>query len=623
MKARLLAAALAAAPLPVLAQRAGETDVGAVTASQPPEATDLQITAHVYEPKVVDATPERQGRLRAPDGFRVEAWADGLGKPRVIAVGGDGTVYVTRREPGDLLMLRDTDGDGKADLRKVATARPRLHGIAVDGQTMYLAAVNEVYRATINDDGTITEPEPIITDLPDGGQHPNRTLAVGPDGMLYITVGSTCNACDETSQESATVLRAKPDGTSRTIYASRLRNTIGIDWHPRTGALWGMDHGIDWLGDDVQKEELNRIEQGNSYGWPYLYANNQENPADEPPDGVSVEAFKKMSTEPELLYTAHAAPMQLTFYEGRQFPREYRGDAFVTMRGSWNRKPASGYEVVRIRFNDEGKPQSFEPFLTGFLSPDEKGGDEVLGRPVGLAVMPDGSMLVGDDTKGIIYRVSHMGGAVARIDLPPDDQPQTDQSAADEVALATAAGRQGPPPGHGPTQVALRLPDLQPQARLEVSSPEIRPGGPIPDKYSEYGQAFSPPLSWSAGPEGTRSYVVLLESPDAPEPKPFIHWVAYDIPAGTTQIRGSLPGQPALTEPVALKQGPNSAGSIGYSGPKPPVGDGPHRYHFQVFALDRMLGLPPGATRAQVLEAMGGHVLAAGELVGTYAKAPS
>jgi glucose/arabinose dehydrogenase len=134
-----------------------------------------------------------------------------------------------------------------------------MHGIAIDGRKMYLVTVNDVHATEINADAALQELRRIIDDLPDGGQHPTRTLAVGPDGMLYVTVGSTCNACDETDPESATVLRATPDGKQRRIFASGRRNTIGLDWHPATAELWAMDMGIDWLGDDDQPEELNRL----------------------------------------------------------------------------------------------------------------------------------------------------------------------------------------------------------------------------------------------------------------------------------------------------------------------------------------------------------------------------
>jgi glucose/arabinose dehydrogenase len=284
--------------------------------------------------------------------------------------------------------------------------KPNMHGIAIHGGRMYLAAVTQVYAADIRENGTLGELQPIIDGLPDGGQHPNRTIAFGPDGMLHITVGSTCNACAETNEENATILRTNPAGSQRTIFASGLRNTIGFGWHPETGELWGMDHGIDWLGDQEQKEELNHLVEGRKYGWPYVYADGKINPADEPPAGVTPQEWAEQSEEPVLLHTAHSAPMQMAFYTGTQFPEDYRNDAFVAMRGSWNRKPPSGYEVVRIDFQD-GKPVAFEPFLTGFLVEREDGTHGMFGRPVGLAAMPDGSLLVGDDTNGVIYRIAY------------------------------------------------------------------------------------------------------------------------------------------------------------------------------------------------------------------------
>ena len=155
-------------------------------------------------------------------------------------------------------------------------------------------------------------------------------------------MGSTCNACDETSPENATLLRISPDGKSRRIFASGLRNTIGFGWHPDTGELFGMDHGIDWLGDDDQPEELNHLQRDKQYGWPYVYANGKLNPQDEPPGDMTSEEWARLSTNPVLTYTAHAAPMQMVFYRRDRFPAEYRGDAFVAMHGSWNRGTPSG-----------------------------------------------------------------------------------------------------------------------------------------------------------------------------------------------------------------------------------------------------------------------------------------
>jgi glucose/arabinose dehydrogenase len=380
---------------------------GAASVANQTKPANVQVIGHVLEPAKLPPTEDTTARLQVPSGFRVSRFADGLGKPRMLAVSPAGHVYVTRRETGDVLLLHDADGDGRADVRHVVARRPQVHGIALSDSRAYLATVKEVFVADIASDGRFGEPRRIIDDLPDGGQHPNRTLAIGPDGMLYVSVGSTCNACPETNPEHATLLRARPDGRSRTIFASGLRNTIGFGWHPETRELWGMDHGIDWLGDDEQKEELNLLVDGEQYGWPYIYADSRHNPQPEPPGELSMEEWAKMSRPPVLLYTAHSAPMQLAFYGGAQFPPEYRGDAFVAMRGSWNRKPPSGYEVVRIRF-EQGKPVAFEPFATGFLV-EQDGGWAFIGRPTGVAVAADGALLVSDDTNGVVYRIAYGG----------------------------------------------------------------------------------------------------------------------------------------------------------------------------------------------------------------------
>lgn len=365
----------------------------------------VEITGHILMPEQVDATDERIGRLSLPPSFRIAKFAEKLGKPRMIAVADDGTVYVTRREPGDCLMLRDADGDGRAEEQKVVAQKPQLHGIALDGNRAYFVTVKEVYTADRAADGSFGTLKQIIGDLPDGGQHPNRTIAVGPDKMLYITVGSTCNACTETSKESATILRISPDGTKREVFASGLRNTIGFGWHPQTKELWGMDHGIDWLGDREHGEELNQLAQGTRYGWPYIYNNSKPNPADNPPNGMTHEQWAKMSREPALLYTPHAAPMQMAFYASNHFPAEYQNSAFIAMHGSWNRKPPSGYEVVQVVFQN-GKPVEFKPFLSGFLA-QQGSGWTYSGRPTGLAIARDGAMLISDDANGIVYRVSY------------------------------------------------------------------------------------------------------------------------------------------------------------------------------------------------------------------------
>ncbi len=370
------------------------------------EITDVQVVGHIYQPLKVDPTPERVAALEVPDGFEIDVWAEGLGKPRMIAVAEDGTVYVTRRDPGDVLMLRDADHDGRADGHQIlAPGHPLMHGIALHDGDLYLTTVTELFRATRHDDGTLGPLETLIDDLPNGGQHPNRTIAFGPDGMLYITTGSTCNACDETNEENATILRADPDnGYQRTIFATGLRNTIGFGWSPVSGEMYGADHGIDWLGDNEQKEEFNHLNQGHQYGWPYIYADSKHNPADEPPHST-YEQWADASTEPDLLYTAHAAPLQMTFWTGANAPAQFRNDALIAMHGSWNRKPPSGHEVVRVLFDDQGHPTDMQPLVTGFINQREDGEYERFARPAGIAQMPDGSILIGDDMNGVIYRL--------------------------------------------------------------------------------------------------------------------------------------------------------------------------------------------------------------------------
>ncbi len=572
--------------------------------AQQGDGTDVSITANVFKPNKVAPTSERLAQLKAPDGFSVKPFALGLGNARIIAVSDKGFIYVSRREEGAVVLLKDEDGDGKADAAPIKVAsRPQAHGLAVRGDELYLVTVKQVFVAPIQPDGQLGPLRMIIDDLPDSGQHPNRVLAFGPDGMLYISVGSTCNACNESNAENATILRATPDGKSRTIFASGLRNTIGFDWHPETGELWGFDHGIDFLGDEVQPEELNKIEAGKQYGWPHVYGDGSGfNPQSTPPGGISKQQWRDASTPMVLGYTAHAAPMQLKFYTGAAFPADYAGDAFATMRGSWNRNPASGYEIVRVRF-ENGQPTAIEPFVTGFLTDD---GKTHIARPVGLAVARDGSLLMADDANGVLYRVAYDGsGEKAAAAKAPPAGPMEAQ-ATKGVGVPLAMER--------PETAPLPSPETLP---LVVTSASFAEGGAIPLKHSEYAEGVSPALGWTKVP-GAVSYVIVMEDPDARPITPFVHWLAWNIPAETTALPEGLQEQMRLVEPEGVLQGRNSAGTHGYFGPKPPVGDPPHHYHFQVLALDAMLDLPPTADRDAVLAAAKGHVLAKAVLVGLY-----
>jgi Raf kinase inhibitor-like YbhB/YbcL family protein len=564
--------------------------------AQQGDGTHESITTNVFKPAKVDATAERIAELKLPTGFTVNVFAKGLKNSRIIVVAPDGTLYVSRREQGDVLMLKPAKGDENASGPPIVVAnRPGAHGLAIHGGFLYIATVKEIFTAKIRADGTLDAPKMIIGDLPDLGQHANRTIGFGPDGMLYISNGSTCNACNENNPEAATILRASPDGKSRTIFATGLRNTIGFGWHPTTSELWGMDHGIDFLGDDAQPEELNKIEQGKQYGWPHVWGSGQLTPWTTPPGGITKEEWKTRSTPMTIGYTAHSGPMQLVFYSGGSFPREYDGDAFVTMRGSWNRDPSSGYEIVRIRFA-QGQPTAFEPFLGSFLS---DGGKTHFARPVGLAVARDGSLLMADDANGFIYRIAHTGA-------PLDARPQSSS----QPVPAKAETPKGVP-------LAKDREETRAPAKLMVHSKTIKDNGYIPEKHSEYYDGVSPELSWSHV-EGAKSYALVLEDPDATPITPFVHWVAWNIPGDSQGLPEGLQEQMRLTEPDGLLQGKTSRGSVGYFGPRPPVGDKPHRYYFQVFALDTMLDVPAGADRDKVLAAMKRHIIAKGQLMGRF-----
>ncbi|MBW4505981.1 MAG: sorbosone dehydrogenase family protein [Scytonematopsis contorta HA4267-MV1] len=377
----------------------------AVNSQQPEKRRIERVEGYLATPQKLEFNESLLRQLQLPPGFQISVFAKDLGNPRNLAIAPNGTVYVTRREQGDVVALRDTNLDGRSDsITTVAKGLKYVNGITINQNRLYLVTDKNLYAADLQPNGSIGKLQTLISDLPDAGQHPNRTIAFGPDGMLYISVGSTCNACAETNPQSATLLRARPDGSNRSVYAKGLRNTIGFAWHPQTRELWGLDHGSDWRGNDLPPEELNRIVEGGDYGWPFCWADKRPDVyLSSDPQGTTKEEYCSKTQAPIITYTAHSAPLAMVFYTGKQFPADYTGDAFVTMRGSWNRNPPVGYKVVRVRYQN-GKAVKFEDFVTGFLSKDST---TQFGRPVGLAITRDGSLLFTDDTNGVIYRVSY------------------------------------------------------------------------------------------------------------------------------------------------------------------------------------------------------------------------
>lgn len=357
-----------------------------------------------YRPTTVPFTESRLQSLKHPPGFTVNVFAK-LSNPRMIVVTPNGTVYVSQPGEGKVTMLRDVQGDGVSDNEiDVITGKSRIHGLALHGDKLYMATVDEIFAAPILRGGKLGPIQMIWDDLPAGGQHPNRTMAFGPDSMLYVSIGSTCNNCIEDDPLHATIVRMKPDGTEREIFAKGLRNTLGFGWHPVTKEMWGMDHGSDNRGDDTPGEELNKLVANAHYGWPHCYNMQDIDPEAPAPAGLPREDFCDETIAPSLLYQAHSAPIGFQFYNSWVYPEEYKGDAFIAMRGSWNRSKPTGYKIVRVEFQD-GKPVGFHDFVTSWLV---EGDAAHFGRLSGLAIGRDGSILVADDKNGIIYRIAYL-----------------------------------------------------------------------------------------------------------------------------------------------------------------------------------------------------------------------
>jgi len=362
-------------------------------------------TVHTTFPKHLDFKPALLNQLKVPDGFKVSLVASGLGKPRIMAVTEEGSLYVTRRDAGDVLFLYDKNADGCFESMKTVWGNfGGVHGIAIHDGYLYLASTKELKRGRILADGSLTDTTTLIKDLPDGGQHDNRMISFGPDNLLYMTVGSDCNDCGETNKEHATMLVMHADGSHRRIYARGLRNTIGFDWQPTTKEIWGCDNGTDWRGDEIPPEELNKIVDGGDYGWPLVYGKQEVDLTREDPLGSDKQAYAKSTVPAVMTFPAHSAPIDFRFLNNTSnFPQNYANDALVAWHGSWNREHPEGYKVQRIHF-EKGEPVKVSDFFSGFLSAD---GKSRFGRPAGIIVGKN-TVYVSDDENGNIYSITYI-----------------------------------------------------------------------------------------------------------------------------------------------------------------------------------------------------------------------
>lgn len=338
-------------------------------------------------------------RLKVPDGFEVHLYAAvPLARWPLATATGDLIVARTRADTLTLVE-RDRNGDGKPDaVRTLLEGIDHPHGLALLDGWLYVGYRNGVARvpfdeATGKTTGTVTK---IVDDFSSSGGHTTKTIGFGPDGWLYVSQGSSCNVCIEKDARRATLMRMRPDGTGREIYATGLRNSVGFDWAPWDGALYATDNGRDLLGDDFPPCELNRIERGKFYGWPYVNGNNVA----DPDFGTANAALAAQAVAPVHGFRAHNAPLGIHFLRG-PVPAGYERTALVALHGSWNRSKLDGYKVVALEFAQDGRITERD-FLTGFLGAN----GVVSGRPAGVTQGPDGAIYVTDDYAGVVYRVT-------------------------------------------------------------------------------------------------------------------------------------------------------------------------------------------------------------------------
>lgn len=354
----------------------------------------------------------------APDGFRVTKFAGDLDNPRSLYVLPNGDVLTAEAKTklvgligssaDRITLLRDRDGDGIAEIRsEFLTGLDRPFGVTLIGDTLYVANTNGIYTFPyISDALKIEEKGEKILDLPAGGynHHWTRNLLAAPDGdKIYVSVGSASNNAEYGLKEEtrrANILEINPDGSGELIFASGLRNPVGMDWHPESGALWTVVNERDKLGDDLVPDYMTAVQRGGFYGWPYSYYGQHPDPRMK----GKGEDLVAQAIRPDYALGSHTAPLGIAFYDGDSFPARYRNGAFIAQRGSWNRSEFVGYRVIFVPFKG-GKPAGMpEDFLTGFMSDGDK--DEVFGRPVSVAVAADGGILVTDDAGDTIWKIA-------------------------------------------------------------------------------------------------------------------------------------------------------------------------------------------------------------------------
>ncbi len=365
-----------------------------------------------------------------PEGFQVSIFAQDVPHARMMRMTDQTDILVTSMRQGNVILLHgDRDNDGNSDGRTILLSGLDVpHGLDLFGGYLYVAETGRISRWPFDSQNrSIGDQEIIFDDIPPGGNHRTRTIGFGPDGWLYLSIGSTCNVCEEESPYRATIMRIRADGSDAEIFARGLRNSVGFDWHPHSKRMYATDNGRDLLGDDTPHCEVNEIIEGAHYGWPYAYNDREA----DPDYGAGHGDIINTSKIPVHSLGAHRAPLGMRFISAINMAAEYEGMALVAEHGSWNSSVLVGYKVVGLRFNEDGSVTESD-FMTGF----ERDG-QVIGRPVDIVQDKSGVIYISDDYAGVIYRVAHKDNPSAQFDNAVLDQQsaRADLSGVDVAAL--------------------------------------------------------------------------------------------------------------------------------------------------------------------------------------------
>lgn len=366
-----------------------------------PEQANSTLAPHAGKATVTPAADIPISKLKLPKGFVAEIWSTGTPGGRAMTMGDKGKIYVGTRGLGRVYEI--TDNGKERTSRIVVDKLTQPAGVAFHKGSLYVMAIDKVLRFDGIEQNPSVAPVDMTTafNLPKEQHHNWKYIKFGPDGKLYVPFGAPCNICELPTQEYAQIRRYNPDGSGMEVIATGVRNSVGFDFHPTTKELWFSNHGRDWMGDDLPNDTLNRLgKSGANFGFPYCHEGKIPDPT------ITKDGACAGVEKPVALVGPHAAAMGVTFYTGKQFPKEYQGAALLARKGSWNRTKKIGFDVVMVKANADGSGAKITPFITGFL---DESNQSFWGRPAYILQLKDGSLLLSDEQLGAIYRISYRG----------------------------------------------------------------------------------------------------------------------------------------------------------------------------------------------------------------------